>query len=128
MITFIQEIFNNKHDSLLIKDYIKLLIDDYNKYIEDIMGKFTCPFCHSSDLRKHSKYERTIIDTDDDLITINIQRVYCKHCGRTHAIMPVFLVPFKRKTIFTIREIIEATKSKTQILTNEYEIVKTYKT
>ena len=44
---------------------------------------------------------------NDIVHEIKIQRVYCKHCGRTHAILPVFIIPFERQTLPYVLELIE---------------------
>ena len=56
-----------------------------------------------------------------------IQRLKCKHCGRTHAILIHFLVPYKRKTIYEIKQIINDHEEGNGVLVTEYFIVKTYK-
>ena len=104
------------------------LINEYEEYIDDNMGKFTCPFCSSSDMIKHSTYNRKFFHPENyDVITIKIQRLKCKHCGRTHAILIHFLVPYKRKTIYEIKQIINDHEEGNGVLVTEYSIVKTYK-
>lgn len=52
---------------------------------------------------KYGKYKRTFKVNGRKFI-IYIQRIYCKNCGKTHAVIPSFLVPYQTKTL---RELIE---------------------
>lgn len=107
----------------------KKIVKEYDNYVDSIMGKAACPFCHSHNIIKHSKYKRTFINHNDDtVINMLIQRVICKQCGKTHAIIPPILVPYKRKTIYNIKEIIDDYESNVGIPSNDYSIIKTYKT
>lgn len=64
-----------------------------------------CPYCNSTNLIKHGYYTRNINYIDDGVIIyeiINIQRVKCKDCGHTHALIPSFIVPYKINVLDTI--------------------------
>jgi hypothetical protein len=47
-----------------------------------------CPACRNHDLRMHATYKKYYYDKQ-----IQILRLRCKHCGRTHAIIPSFSLP-----------------------------------
>lgn len=57
-----------------------------------------CPKCNSTELIKYGTYNRQICYINEKNIildTIKIQRVKCKTCGKTHALLPSFIVPYK---------------------------------
>lgn len=75
-------------------------IVDYYKNIDNLYaGSLICPECKcSGQCIKHGKYLRHIIfdeNNDNSKTTINIQRVRCRNCNKTHALIPVFIIPFK---------------------------------
>jgi len=64
-----------------------------------------CPYCHSSDVIKWGFYKRGIYFIDKDNISykiVDIQRVKCKNCNQTHALIPYFIVPYKQHTLDVI--------------------------
>ena len=72
--------------------YQTLLQDDYNILFSNFMSSSpTCPFC-SSKLHKHDSFNRTFYCA---LGKINIvcRRVYCPHCGKTHRVLPSYIIP-----------------------------------
>ena len=71
---------------------------------------------------KYGTYSRGII-IDDKVVTINIQRVYCKECGETHALMPVFIIPFDRRPLKYVLELIDIVKNE-KVNSADYELVK----
>lgn len=67
------------------------IIEEYERtnnfeYIE-------CPCCHSDKLVFYGGYKRNI-GINNNFLTIKIKRVKCKNCGKTHALIPSFIVPF----------------------------------
>lgn len=61
-----------------------------------------CPFCNSDKLIKWGSYERNINYIDNDIViykVIKIQRVRCKECGHTHAIIPSCIIPYKIRNL-----------------------------
>lgn len=49
-----------------------------------------CPFCRSCSLIFYGHYQRRICVPDcPEFIIIKVQRVFCTHCGRTHALVSV---------------------------------------
>lgn len=63
-------------------------------------GYNVCPNCKSSKLIRWGKYERNVIgygknnELQSEVITI--QRVKCKSCGKTHALLPLGIIPYKQ--------------------------------
>ena len=52
------------------------------------ISSFSCPFCGSCSLVFYGRYPRRICVPDcPEFIIIRVQRVFCTHCGRTHALL-----------------------------------------
>ena len=49
--------------------------------------------CGCQEFNIHGVYERNIIDNNEEY-KIKIKRVKCKGCGKTHALLPVFILPY----------------------------------
>ena len=82
-------------------------IKQYDKDIENLEPlTLKCECGRVGSLIKYGKYPRGII-INDTVETINIQRVYCKDCGRTHAILPVFIIPFERQPLSYVLDLID---------------------
>lgn len=66
------------------------------------MFALECNNCHKrGECIRHGYYERGYLLTAEDVLTgtrIRILRVRCKHCGKTHAILPEEIVPYLRFT------------------------------
>lgn len=66
------------------------------------MFAIECNNCHRRGVCiRHGYYERGYLLTAEDVLAgtrIRILRVRCKHCGRTHAILPEEIVPYLRFT------------------------------
>ena len=89
-------------------------IKDQNRKIEQILKKYKdeistynkeCPYCQSDDLIKWGTYQRGIyyiIDKEFKFKRITIQRVRCKHCHKTHALLPEGIVPYKQSVLEVI--------------------------
>ena len=64
-------------------------------------GSLECPCCHSKEYILWGFYERGITYMKQAQIyseTVKIQRIRCKSCGKTHAILPFGIVPYKQLT------------------------------
>lgn len=63
-------------------------------------GALQCPFCHSSNLIRWGFYERNIIYFDEvHTLTssiLKVQRIKCKSCSKTHALLPLGIIPYKQ--------------------------------
>lgn len=64
-------------------------------------GDLECPCCHSKEYIRWGFYERSVVYIKEDKEyseIIKIQRIQCKSCGRTHALLPFGIVPYKQLT------------------------------
>lgn len=72
-------------------------------------GSLECPHCHSTNIIRWGFYQRNIYFFDDNNISsliIDIQRVRCKSCGKTHALLPFGIIPYKQFSDEIISKII----------------------
>lgn len=77
-----------------ISECVKQLEFEINEYENTLnYGYLTCSDCHSDKLIGYGSYERNVVLAGFSF-KINIKRVLCKECGRTHAIIPSFLKPY----------------------------------
>jgi len=96
----------------------------YNNFLEDLeMNQLQCSCGLSGCLIKHGYYTRSI-KTPHGIVQLSILRVKCKHCGKTHAIFPVLIVPYSRVLLNTHLSVITAYISKFSfepiMMDNEY--------
>ncbi len=80
----------------LKSNQININIKNYEKSIQffncfSLKCSCGCKGC----LIKHGYYTRKI-SINNKIYTINILRVKCKSCGKTHAILPFFVIPYIR--------------------------------
>lgn len=84
-----------------VKEYRK----NFLRYLDRF--KFLCPVC-GSNTRLHDSYNRHV-HIDEKIEWIIIQRVICAGCGKTHAVIPDFIKPYKHYCTadieFTLRDI-----------------------
>lgn len=102
--------------------------DEKLQYIQSLMPKITdinnkCPYCKSKDtLIKYGHYKRNLSIFDGNSIEnyiVSVQRVMCKGCGRSHALLPNFIVPYVIMACFSIAQIVsKAIKSSAYKLYN----------
>lgn len=63
-------------------------------------GALQCPFCQSSNLIRWGFYERNVIYFDAVLALtstiLKVQRVKCKSCSKTHALLLFGIIPYKQ--------------------------------
>ena len=68
----------------------------YNNLISNIQfHQLTCTCGHSGCLHIHAYYERHL-KTPLGRIKLRICRVKCECCGKTHAVLPSFIVPYSQ--------------------------------
>ena len=68
--------------------------DDFMKALP--LHRLECPCCgHSGCLIKHGKYTRWLKSCGEEMEERSIQRVRCKECGATHAVVPTYIVPYQ---------------------------------
>lgn len=98
-------------------------ISFYNNFIN---FNFICPCCNSNHFIFYGSYSRNFSYLENDKIidsSIDIQRVFCKNCKSTHALIPDFLIPYKiydANTILTL--IINSADSTLISLDNKFNI------
>lgn len=103
-----------------------------NNFFHEIQQKYEnmlnnpymeCPICGSSKLIKWSSYQRTICFIDHDIlqtVIIAIKRIRCKKCGHTHALLPSFIIPYKRSLLDVI---LNSFINKDITLTISYDVI-----
>lgn len=79
---------------------LKKTIQNYLNTVN--FGVLECPNCHSNDIIKWGYYERGVLffsNTEQYAVEydyIKVQRVRCKSCGKTHALLPIGIIPYKQ--------------------------------
>lgn len=79
---------------------LKKTIQNYLNTVN--FGVLECPNCHSNDIIKWGFYERGVLffsNTEQYTVEydyIKVQRVRCKSCGKTHALLPIGIIPYKQ--------------------------------
>ena len=81
------------------KDSSKVLLNEYKKYTKNLNTfSLECSHCHTKgNCVKNGHYERSHLLHPGDLeqgTRIDIQRIKCRHCSRTHALLPEQIVPY----------------------------------
>lgn len=70
--------------------------DFYDKTINSIQfHQLTCTCGHSACLTIHAYYDRRV-KSEDHSVTLHICRVKCRHCNKTHALLPALIVPYSQ--------------------------------
>lgn len=82
--------------------------EEYDEAIEKLcLPSVECPDCHHHSLIFHGAYSRGI-KQPDGVLSLTIQRVLCKECGHTHALLPAFLIPYCQIVLSETVHIIQA--------------------
>lgn len=69
----------------------------YNKLINSIyINQIICSCGHSGYLIKHAYYTRSVKISGGIKLSLSILRVKCSICGKTHAVLPSFVVPYSQ--------------------------------
>lgn len=99
MLIYNSQKVNNKKNGEEIKKY---------EETNNIMG-FVCPHCGGKESTYYGNYRRNVIEINEERVetTIKIKRLKCSECGKTHAVIPTFLIPYKQHTIETVNEILK---------------------
>lgn len=98
-------------------------IDEYYAHMDELISyKLECSCKIKGSCIKYGWYERTLIINDKPTI-IRIQRVYCKHCRKTHSIIPKFIIPYERQTFTYILELTYEYKDR-KIDKADYELIR----
>jgi len=79
---------------------------DKNLYTKDSFAATPCPKCPAvGRFKLHGSYQRhALYFADNKLIfkKMDIQRIICKSCKSTHAVMPGDLIPYKLLTLYVV--------------------------
>jgi len=84
---------------------IEFSIEDYKKL--NNFGLLKCPCCSSTELIRWGYYYRSVIlliNTEVVCIHLSVQRVKCNSCNKTHAVMPMGIIPYKQHALDIIIE------------------------
>lgn len=104
--SFCEKNFKNYDSYESRKKCIQSLMPDLSDVLDNI-----CPCCKAKNkLVKYGKYCRNVsvlVDNSIENYCISVQRVICKSCGSTHALLPDFIVPYKIMDIFSIAKIVQ---------------------
>ena len=73
--------------------------DKYDAFIRSLqLHQLTCSCGHSACLFIHAYYTRSLKVLDRS-VDLRICRVRCSACGKTHALMPAFIVPYSQMAL-----------------------------
>lgn len=97
MITYFTDNFNNNYQTI----YDKLNNDSS-------VSALQCPCGYKGHLIRYGFYSRNI-KTSSGLIKLRIQRVKCKICGHTHAILLSCMIPYSQVLLKDTLSIIQST-------------------
>lgn len=120
---------------LLLKDRIMITIlfynckalsqDLYNHVTEQLpLHQVKCPCGKSGCMIRYGRYQR-FVKLLSELLPLSVQRLLCKACKKTHALIPSVLVPYSQITLEEQTAIIYCTEnhlSVSAILENNYLI------
>ena len=113
--------FKSNQEQITILEMYKRTNDFYN---------LECPYCQSDEFIKWSSYVRIIyyLDNKNNLKTelLEIKRVRCQKCQKTHALLPECIVPYKQPTLDIILKSINEDKE-TYEYPFSYETIKHWK-
>ncbi len=101
-------IISNKIDKL--NTYLSIHTSSYEFFNFVNIKDFVCPICGCSDLISHGIYSRRLVNDSGDSISINIYRIKCKCCTKTHAIIPSFIIPYFKYPLEVVLEIVAQLK------------------
>lgn len=96
----------------------------YDEFLNTISyHQLSCSCGLSGCLIRHGYYSRSI-KTSRGITSLSILRVKCKHCGKTHAIFPLVIVPYSQMLLNDHISIIAAYTGKASfepiMMANEY--------
>ena len=85
---------NTDLDSTAIQYHLQ---SEYNQDYDHFMaGHPVCPDCGHR-LYRHDTCNRSVkTQSAQTVVSLTIRRVHCPHCGRTHRVLPLFVIPASR--------------------------------
>jgi hypothetical protein len=89
------------------ENFVGIRLDILNRLISGIT---VCPVCNGG-LKYNCTYPRHPKTADGTKFDIGIVQVCCKSCGKTHALIPDFLMPYKHYTANTVEMAVSADMS-----------------
>ena len=108
----------------------QMFILDLYKSSDDFFG-LECPYCQSDDFIKWSSYTRQIyyLDENNKLKheSLEIKRVRCQKCKKTHALLPECIVPYKQPVLTVLLNAINEEKVSYEFPFS-YETIENWKT
>ena len=83
---------------------------DYKNQIDSVhVSLICCPDCKDIAMKKYGHYPKRIKCADQDKkITLFIQRLICPKCHKTHALMPLTLIPGKQILLSDVLNILRS--------------------
>ena len=96
---------NTDLDSTAIQYHLQ---SEYNQDYDHFMaGHPVCPDCGHR-LYRHDTCNKSVkIQSAQTVASLTIRRVHCPHCGRTHRVLPLFVIPSFQICSDTAAEIIQ---------------------
>lgn len=75
----------------------KITQKSYDEILDGLaFHQLVCPCCgRAGGLTRHGRYVRGI-KIEGEFIRLRILRVKCENCGKTHALLPSYIVPYTR--------------------------------
>lgn len=92
----------------MVTAYLGKTIEEYRQnYLVYLSQKeFKCPLCNGS-THSHGSYPRKVKIDGNRKEKLLIERVKCILCGKTHAILPDFIAPYRHYPATEIESVIE---------------------
>ena len=117
-------ILNLKKFNTNFKENTKIYLNITN------FGPLECPNpeCHSHEFIKWGGYERNVIFFSGDNKSLEsqvlkVQRVKCKGCGKTHALIPIGIIPYKQFTDEVVSKVLlDSQNNDIEIVSSKYSI------
>ena len=115
-------ILNSKKRNTKFKE----IIHNYVKVCN--FGLLECPHCGSTHIIKWGTYERNVIFFNEngtilEAFLLTVQRVKCKSCNKTHALLPFGIIPYKQFSDEVISKILlELLSSNIDDVSSKYSI------
>lgn len=94
-------------ETILSDSNIIITQGGYDNAIDSIQfASVTCPTCGGIGFKRHAYYERKLILPTGGIINLCVLRVKCPHCNKTHAVLPIAIIPYKSITFVTTARIL----------------------